>query len=411
MHSAPVDPRMNPPRDPEAAPGVDESGVRWIGQSRRVVAGRPDTRFGWFRDCEGLWFVKAMDAAWAVHSSDFLHHERHMLEVLQRSGLPVPRPRKVIRSDWLVTPFAGLSLERLRHEPTSSPRALSTSERLSVWVHVLQQLNALAHQGILVVDLWAGNVLIPLTSGLHGQLRLHCPVLIDHAHTLQAGMAIHRPLWIDAAMTRLAPELRPTLRVDQMRMQEHFLRKGLPLPNSLQSAEARSDAVRSAWAAYKVPQSLQSLLDAGLIDVDRAMQWAVGCALRREDSPSGLLPCVAGVSDRLCAVDPAERFASLADAAAGLARAIGPVPWVSRASWPELNPSDWLGRTDDNQPALEKDLAVGLELPAASASPPGLGTSSADAGVGERNRRGRAWSRLAAAGLFLGAFASGAWPG
>ncbi|RZS57104.1 hypothetical protein [Sphaerotilus mobilis] len=327
---------------------VDEP--RWFDASRRLVGGRPDSRYGWLDTAHGPCIVKALDTGLTAYAATLLSHERRMLARLAALGAPVPSERAMGRPDWLVTDFAGLTLERLAQPaPGERDPLLSTQERLAVWVHLLRQLAPLAAAGVLVIDLHAGNVVVPLTEVIRGQARLHTPRLIDHAHTVEAGFDLRRPVWIDPHQARVAPELRAVLLRDQAHLKRVFEQAGAELPGRTRLPGPRDDHDRYCWASYDEAQHLQALLDGGSLDAAAAMQHAVGVALLTLiDASDTLGTCQAKVDAvvrRMCATAPADRWPGLLAAADALASAMSqrgdPLPLVGQARLPAIGP-EWL---------------------------------------------------------------------
>jgi len=332
-------------------PGVDMQplrGIDWFSHSNRMVGGQPDTRYGFWPnpDGGGPCIVKALQPELTAYADTLLQHERRMLQRLQALNAPVPVCVPEGMAHWVVTRFGGLTVQRLQHpmgfQGLPASQVLRFLEAMSVWIHLLRKLQPLAERGILVVDLYDGNVVVPLTHSTHGQLRLTDPMLIDHAHTLEAGMAMTRPLWVNPRMQRLAPELRSALLDDQAALMKHFAQHGADLPGRTELPGAQQDLNREMWASYQTPQRLQGLLDAGLLSADSAMQFAVGKAML------GLAHRAVGserqrleeVLLRMTAARQDQRFDSLAEAAQHLALLVPQLPLVSACSLPTFVASD-----------------------------------------------------------------------
>jgi uncharacterized membrane protein len=221
----------------------------------------------------------------------------------------------------------------------------------------LRRAQALVDAAALPLDLWAGNLVLPMTqgqdgrpardggSGTRGQLRLHQPVLIDHAHTALAGHSLKRPMWLHAGMTRIPPELRGLLEQDQQALRATFLAQGATLPgeDAHATASARAQSQR-LWAAYCAPQALQVALDSGRIDRAAAIEYAVGVALQQivgEGSAASSWPDAAAlqaVLSRMTSPNPSQRHGEVGAAAAALERALGTLPLVSHAHWDTVTP-------------------------------------------------------------------------
>ena len=329
------------------SPPPSDADVHWFGASRRTVGGQPDSRYGWLPLPDGPCIVKAMDPDLVAYNKTLLDHERRMLRRLHDLKAPCPELLDVGRADWLVTRFAGVSLQRLEHpgglQGTHPAARFPFSERLAVWMHLLRRMQPLTDAGVLVVDLYEANLLVPLTEGTHGQLRLHEPALIDHAHTLEAGMKIRRPVWVDRDMERIAPELREALRQDQEALVAAFRAAGAALPGYSRLPGQRDEHSRRIWAEYDAPQQLQRLLDAGQLSRDHAMQFAAGATMARllQAYPQhAQRAALARVLRQMTEPEPGNRYATLTEAAEALEGVLRPLPMVSQHVYAELSPAD-----------------------------------------------------------------------
>lgn len=339
------------------------SAVEWFSHSSRLVGGQPDTLYGWWPDADdaGPCIVKSLSTDLTAYAGTLLQHERAMLKRLNSLGAPVPALLGVGQSHWLVTRFAGLTVQRLGHPAgvcgIKPAELLGFAESMSVWVHLLCKLQPLADRGILVVDLYEGNVVVPLTHTTHGQLRLTDPQLIDHAHTLEAGMAMTRPVWVNHHMQRLAPELRHALAQDQAALQDHFAQHGADLPGRTELPGARQDHNRTVWANYLAPQHLQTLLDGGQLSAQAAMQFAVGRAMLHlaHQAPIAVRARLEDTLLCMTATDPGHRFASLTAAANALAALVPQLPLVSACALPCLTVADLA--TPQARATQDKDAA------------------------------------------------------
>lgn len=312
---------------------ADADGVVWFSASRRLVVGRPDARYGWLCIDGQPCIVKALDLSLGERSRQALRHERQVLDLLHAAGAPVPRQRDGAQPHWVVTEFAGLSLHALSGGDGRAA-LLSPIEQLTAWAHLLRRCQPLAARGVLPVDLWAGNIVLPLAAGVRGQLMLTEPVLIDHAHTMVAGLDLQQPLWIHPRMERLAPEVRRLLEQDQ---------------------QAGDPAARIA------PRSLQRALDGGLLDVEAAVQYAVGHEIARSlpaadgTAPDGAL----GVAARMTRPRPEERFGGIAAAAQALLNSLPCRPRVSACRIREVGPQAMVdGPCIEPLPAPPPDTAA-----------------------------------------------------
>lgn len=353
--SATVVPSLDAHAETSGAPGQPtELDVHWFGQSHRLIGGRPDTRYGWLDTPHGACVVKALDLELAAYSATLLHNEREVLRHLQAAGAPVPalvtEPAALGRSDWLVTRFAGVSLQVLQRSVGEA--TLSVDERLTAWVHFLRQARAFDDAGALPIDLWAANLVLPLTHGLRGQVLLHRGVLIDHAHTVVAGMNLRRPVWMDRTMRRVAPELRAALHGDQEALINTFQLARTQLPGHTSLSQEAHDRTRRLWAEYDAPQQLQRTLDAGRLNRGAAMQYAVAVALEPllALAPVDARAALQAVVNRMKADQPQARFASLVDAAEALRAVLPALPMASERHFGPLTPEDLLGPGGQSDP-------------------------------------------------------------
>ncbi len=324
-----------------------DADVQWFGKSQRLIGGKPDSRYGWLQRGDVVYIVKAISPDLSVYSGTLLQHERAMLRRLADINAPVPHMLDVGRVDWLVTRFGGLSLQRLAHAGglqgmTPLPR-FSFAERLAAWTHLLRRLQPMADKGVLAIDLYSANVVVPLTATLQGQLRLHEAAMIDHAHTVEAGMDMRRPVWLNHDMERIAPELSGTMKSDMAVLKAAFAKAGAALPGySLLPGQLDAHS-RRVWAEYDAPQQLQQLLDQGSLSRDHAMQFAAGVDLRRllmlAPSPRQRQELEA-VLQRMTAVDASQRYPTLTQAADALAHVVDTLPLVSQHSYARLQPMD-----------------------------------------------------------------------
>jgi hypothetical protein len=341
-----------------STPAAVDAGLppaQWLAASRRLVAGRPDTRYGWWEapDAAGPAVVKALAASLTAAASTLLHHEKDMLGRLRQLGAPVPDPLMAAMRRYpscVITRFGGLSLRTLQARQQKGLSALNLRERLSVWAHLARRLHPLASQhGLLVADLWEGNVLVPLMQVHRGQLRLNQPLVVDHAHTLLPGSALQRPLWIDETQARIAPELAEALRADREALERHFAVQGAALPGYSRLPGELDRRSREAWLSYRAPSALQRALDGGQLDAGAAMQYAVGVALQQELArarPEELAPFnlrdLQTLQHRLCRAQPSERLGSLAAVAEALGEVLGGLSLASVACLAPITPGDLL---------------------------------------------------------------------
>jgi len=339
--------------------------VEWFSESSRVIDGRPDARYGWAESPDGPCIVKALDLRLGPSVASLLDHERDVLKLLGDRGAPVPQLVQTEAPGWLATRFGGLSLRVLAGLP-GAPEHLSFDERLAVWVHFLRRAEAFVTAGALPIDLWDGNIVLPLTRGVAGQVMPQDAVMIDHAHTVVTGMHLRRPVMIGAHMDRIAPELREFLEADQVRFVHAFREANAPFPQTtaaMHDLEARSAQI---FTNYDADQQVQQALDDGKLDIAAAMQYAAAVAVERllPMAPPAARQPLFEVLRRMKAEAPQARFATLTEASEALRRVMPALPRTGRHQYPEV------------RPATLKPLPV-PETPV-DAPMPGEGTFSAD---------------------------------
>jgi hypothetical protein len=366
--------------------------VEWFAHSTRIVGNRPDSRYGWLVTAQGPCIVKALDRDLVPYADALLQHERRALRRLQEFGAPAPELVDLGRPDWLVTRFAGLSLALLTQgsaaEGTVAPARFTWHEQVSTWVHLLRRLQPMGDAGVLALDLYSGNVLVPLTQGVRGQLRLNAVTTVDHAHTLEAGMDLRRPVWLDAGMPRIAPELRAALESDQRDFRAACAAADVDLPSdSVSRMPAGRDAAnRRFWARYDAPQQLQRLLDRGTLSAALAMQFAAGTSIARlvdqsPDRASG--PTLGAAVQRMTAADPGGRYGSLMLAADAMAAVVGRPALVGGHRFAPVLPRDLTSRPAAEAPAGPETDRAGTRAANAGRPGEGIGTSvfAGEAGV------------------------------
>lgn len=352
-----------PPDPTDATPWPP---VQWFGASQRLIGGKPDARYGWLDVPGGPCIVKEMDAGLVAYNPTLLAHERRVLCELAELDAPAPALVDGTRSDWLVTRFTGLSMRVLQCDGSFGAglalERFPLAERLSAWAHLLKCLQPLATQGVLVLDLYDANMVLPLTQGMRGQLRLTEPRLIDHAHTLRAGMGLHRPIWLSSNTDHIPPELRQVMDQDLQTLIQEFERQQADLPGYSRMPAQRDEHNRRVWAEYHQPQRLQRRLDNGEVRCDAAMQFAVGVALQRLlglADPS-LAAALRPVIERMTAAAAEHRFASVTEAADALIKVCPKLPLVSDYHYPAFRPDELVARgaTPDNHAATLKPSGI-----------------------------------------------------
>lgn len=336
---------------PAATAPHETPGLQPFMQSKRVRAGRPDTQFFWIErvidDQSHPCVAKQLSVELGPQVADLLEHERQVLRLLNAHHAPVCQwVEDSQHPDWLITRFAGLSLQLLGPGHERRWPALPLRERASVWASFLRRAQVLADVGAVPLDLADRNLVVPL--GPSGQLDLSAAVSIDHAHTVLpgaklAGGALRRPVWIGAKHNlQLAPEVRACLERDQQRFLDLLHQQGLPLPGTTPAVEDEAQVTHRQWLAYDAPQEVQKEVDAGVaIEAGKAIQYAVGHALHRhlsKDDP--LTPALAAVVQRLCAHQASDRYDTLQDAANALKAAMGGVALSSAHVYQPRLPED-----------------------------------------------------------------------
>ena len=329
-----------PPTQPQ--PLTDDD-VKWFGTSHRLIGGQPDSRYGWLNNPDGPCIVKAISTGLTAYAPTLLEHERKMLKRLAEIKAPVPPMVDVGRHDWLVTRFGGLSLQRLELGQLGAAPLPSFAERLSAWVHLLRRLQTMAEAGVLAIDLYSANVVLPLKGITEGQLCLHEAALIDHAHTLEAGSNIRRPVWLNTDMARIAPELRSAMKADMAVLTDAFAKAGANLPGHSRLPSDQDKLSRQVWAQYDAPQQVQSMLDRDKLKPNLVMQFAAGVGLRSLLAHTTSAPQKQALADVLARMtDPqaSERFPTLTLAAEALATVVDALPKVSAHGYVRLQASD-----------------------------------------------------------------------
>lgn len=305
-----------------SSPPHSDAAIAWFQSSHRLIDGKPDCRYGWMEGADPPCIVKELDFDQADSAHSLLQHERAVLRALHAAGAPVPELVDGAAADRLLTRFAGLSMRVLARLP-GGERTFPQRERAAAWIHFLRHADCFARAGALPTDIWAGNLVLPLTACVAGQLVLRRPVLIDHAHTVVVGMNLRRPIWITPDMPRVAPEIQGFLRDDQRRLMEVFHQRGLPLPDRTETLRSGlRHGTRDPWVSYDEAQLLQEALDSGRLNIAAAIQYAVGVELR------GIGAVPRELVQRLTHADPARRFPGLPAAAEALAHALAPLPLV-----------------------------------------------------------------------------------
>lgn len=325
--------------------------VIWFGASSRIVGGQPDSRYGWIGHPGGPCVVKELDRGLAIYAGTLLQHERDALHRLVEVGAPAPELVDFGRPTWVVTRFAGLSMANLLRIGAEAGivgcvTVFPWIEQLSAWAHLLRRLQPMARENLLMIDLHIGNIVVPMTDVIKGQLRLNRAGTIDHAHTLAPGMNLRRPVLIDAREARVAPELREALNTD---LEAFKVACGdadvdRPYDSISRLPDERVRRARRFWAEYDEPQRVQKLLDSNRLSADAAMQYAIGTALSRLSPCAAERPVPPGVEAvirRMCSQEPSARFNSLGAAADGLTEVAGtPLPVVGHHRFQPNLPDD-----------------------------------------------------------------------
>ena len=327
---------------PPTQPLTDDD-VDWFGASHRLIGGLPDSRYGWLNHNGGPCIVKAISTGLTAYAPTLLEHERKMLTRLAEIKAPVPPMVDVGRHDWLVTRFGGLSLQRLELGQLGTAPLPGFAERLSAWIHLLRRLQTMADAGVLAIDLYSANVVLPLKGITEGQLCLHEAALIDHAHTLEAGSNIRRPVWLNTDMARIASELRSAMKADMAVLTDTFDKAGASLPGYSRLPGNKDELSRQVWAQYDAPQQVQAMLDNGKLNPHHVMQFAAGVGLRSllSRTPSSRQKqALASVLEHMTDPQASKRYPMLIQAADALATVVQALPLVSAHGYVRLQASD-----------------------------------------------------------------------
>jgi hypothetical protein len=350
------------PKPPASSSPSNPSGLRPFMQSRRVRAGRPDTQFFWVEREGHPCVAKQLSVELGPQVADLLEHERQVLRLLNARQAPVCQlVEDPEHPEWLITRFAGLSLQVLGPHHLGGWPPLPLRERVSVWAGFLLRAQSLADLGAVPLDLSDRNLVVPL--GPSGPLDLSSAMSIDHAHTVVPssrlpGGALRRPVWVGAKDNhQLAPEVRDRLVRDQERFLQRLKERHAPLPGTTPAVEDEAQVTNRMWLAYSEDQELQQALDAGDIEAGKVIQYAVGRAIHRHLAAADpLTPPLAAVVLRLCAQNPNRRYSKLEHAADALKAALGGRRALSSAHayHPEL-PQALLHPPESSAPLLKLD--------------------------------------------------------
>lgn len=380
-----------------------ESSIQWVAESTRRFQGRADARYGVLRLPGGEdAFVKRLPKNANPLAEELIAQEREVLDALSTFDVAAPHLLSSPLHDatTLVSEFAGVSLASLVRQ-----ESLEASELVVVLESVFRMAAQYAKCGVLPMDVSGANVVLPLERGLDGGAVLLCkPTLVDHAMTLVPGMTRRRPIWMHPHMQRVAPELRTALQADHDEMLEAFSAQGCR-PRPLEELSlVEFEAVRRCYGRFQSRQLLQSAIDAGLTNVDAAMQYSVG---RLIETTLGTLSAstfqrFSHLTDRLCRERWQDRFPSLDAACSEWMSVRADSGFASLSVTHRSLPPVWTVGTLAAQPSTTEigDATDGTFLPSDVLPDPATHHGLRAKGVSEhsspsRRASGTAWSAAA----------------
>ena len=306
--------------------------IVWLAQSSRCFRGQPDARYGVLTLGDGRpAFVKHLPDTANPQGATLVSQERRALRVIASKGLAAPRLIEDPLSDavTLVTEFRGVSLASLLSEPSR----LTNAEASRAFVALMHIASAYASADVLPLDVSAANVVYALEGDLSGgRVLLDRACLVDHAMTMSRDIERRSPAWMSPDMPRVAPELRAGLEQDHEEMRDAFAKLGVQIKPLESLSDSEFPALRRAYGSYDAKQVLQGSIVANYINVDAALQYAIGRALEGFARERQLAKNaeVQHVIATLLADDPTARFANLEAAATAWA---GAVPTAMASAW------------------------------------------------------------------------------
>lgn len=299
-----------------------------------------DTMVSFWRPTSGSspWIVEkqlleAVDGCFPPAALSIAEEKANIAE-LTRRGAPCAQLAQVGADDpyKVRTWYAGPMIpEILRH-------SLPNADYAAVFHAVLTCIEGFARVGCLLPDGVPRNFNMELTGIRHGHLRFGATKGIDHAKSLMRGGAGSRPWPSIGLLPGSAPEFVRLLRADVDRPLNEQV-PGCPFA-SFDELRRQPESVQAHWASQLTSPALGSAIDDGTLDIAAAMQSIFAVALRdalgrQQSLAADLLPSerwhpdalafVAGcrpIIDRMCSLEPADRYPSLHDAAL----AFGPEP-------------------------------------------------------------------------------------
>jgi lipid-A-disaccharide synthase-like uncharacterized protein len=299
---------------------IEDSKIEWFSHSERVESGLPDTFYG-VRFCATPalpQFVKRFKPHASAIAPQLIAHEAQVLKELGNRALPAPRVINATSTE-LVTSFNGVSLFTLN---AVEHWRLSGHEMLALMGWCCQLAQKYAQNGVLPLDFWAGNILIPLSEVLTGYLRLDLVEFVDHAHSIYVGMNLLQPLWLRADTARIAPELQKHLVEDQKDLAQYFEKNDWSFIDATSNDPSKRAAFLQRFSDYEAPQRLVLAMNSGALNIDAALQFALGTEIRRglgqgvfNDASLNdqQVTALIKLADKCCENQPEMRFGSLAE--------------------------------------------------------------------------------------------------
>lgn len=301
---------------------------------------RIDTRITLWRPIDGGrdWVIEKrlheLDGSTLARLS--VANEKQMIGYLMERGLPCAAQLDARASGrWLgmddpyavYTRYAGASVEELFRHP------LCRFEHAQLLAAMLEAAARYARAGVMLYDFSVRNAGVPLSRITEGKLLFDDLALFDHSHSVHSGGAGERPFPFIGIPSAACPELAALLRQDQRRS----LREQVPdCPvDSLEALGALPAPQRQHWMQRLKSPAAGGALDRGELNIEAALQSLLGWNLlellrshpalpsqRLHESAVSFLRQARPLLERMNAADPAERFASLHEAAAAW-RALG----------------------------------------------------------------------------------------
>jgi hypothetical protein len=305
---------------------------------------RVDTRITLWRPINGStdWVIEKRldDLGGSTLAALAVRNEKQTIRTLMDRGLPCaplvewqPGNEEVLA---VFTRYAGASVEEaMRH-------SLPPFDYAALTAATLEAADQYARANVLVYDFSARNAAVALTGIVEGHLLPDQVVMLDHAHTVCAGGAEHRPFPYIGIQPAACPELAALLLQDVRRP----IRQQVPdCPvDTLDELRALPPEQRSFWMSRLKSPAAGGALDRGELNIAAILQSLFAYSLlellrRHQDSNHPPLPsqrlhpnAVAfllanqQVLQRMNHPDPQQRFASLGEAAAAWRAGAGTRP-------------------------------------------------------------------------------------